>query len=756
MNKASVPYQKHKTQPEIRAWNGLNRTQGAGDGEVIDCRNISTEAYPAMQVRAGRTEVGRWKNATDVYETDGHVIVVEGSSLYYDNRMIKEVIPGQKQFAELNRKLVIWPDKIYINLNTGTAHGMTASVSGRVAQQDGVLTPDTQSYTGSFSLEAAYGYDNRIRSADREFIGAYMMLFDNLRYVDGWVYDNYEIGIPTLYAEEGESLDFTAEEFAGKYYFIAKGGEPYIVEDIYNAAWPTNGTMYGRITKMTVTKVEREYVEVPADPNDPENTETVQQLQYEHYSATYEYEIMNAAEIGLTNFLDAGEAVSVSGSKLEYNNKEAVVIESVSNEQITLGAGFVNTAIYINVNETLQAQAYSLGGVKFKPERKILASEQLFTVTGVGTSGLETGCVYAYDIQTGTLEKLPGTEEDGTALSQSAYTGTEEEVLTIERSIPDMDFICERDNRLYGVSNAETERVFNTETGKWETVTSRVLHASALGEPTRWNVFEGTNLDSYAVAVAGEGDFTALVNYSGALIAFKETGVYKLTGSYPAEFYLRSYSMDGVKEGCHKSLSIINEVLYYLSPYGVMAYTGGTPSLVSYNLGLQSYQDAVAGRDKTNYYISMRDAEGYKIYCYDTVRGIWTIEEAQQATGIERVGDLAYACIGGKVWKLSDPASRNKAKWEAVLPETDEGTFDRKRYKTLRLIANVEGTMQVYIRKNDEADWSLAGSIDQAGKRIHSIHLDTIPCERMQIRLQGEGMATIWALERTFTLEGER
>lgn len=756
MNKAQVPYQKRKNQPEIRAWEGLNRTQSAQDGELVSCINITTEAYPAMQARTGRTEVGRWQNATDVYETDGHMVVVDGSKLYYDGRELREVIPGKKQFAELNRKLVIWPDKFYINLNTGEARGMTASVSGKVKLQDGIMTVNTQGSTGSFSLQSAYGYDSRIRSADGSFIGAYMMLFDDLRYVDGWVYDNYEIGIPTLYGEEGESLDFTAEEYAGKYYFIAKNGEPYIVEDIYNAAWPQNGTMYGRITKMTVTKIEREYVEVPVDPDDPENTETIEQLQYEHYSAEYEYEIMNAAEIGLTDFLDAGEAVAVSGSSLEYNNKEAAVIANVTKEQITMTDGFVNEAIYHSVTETMAEGAYSLGGVKFKTERKIQASEQLFTVTGVGTSGLQTGVVYAFDIQTGAMETLPATEEEAAALTAETYKATAEEILTIERTVPDLQYICERDNRLYGVSNAETERVFNTETGKWETVTSRVLHASALGEPTRWNVFEGASTDSYAVAIAGDGDFTAICNYSGHVIAFKEDKMFKLTGDYPAEFYVRSYSVDGVKDGCYKSLSIINEVLYYLSPYGVMAYNGGTPGLISYNLGLQSYQDAVAGRDKTNYYISMRDAEGYKIYCYDTVRGIWTIEEAQQATGIERVGDLAYACIGGKVWKLSDPASKSKAKWEAVLPETDEGTFDRKRYKTLRLIANVEGTMQVYIRKNDEADWSLAGSIDQAGKRIHSIHLDTIPCERMQIRLQGEGMATIWALERTFTLEGER
>lgn len=744
MNKASVPYQKRKNQPEIRAWNGLNRTQGAGDGELVSCINMTTEAYPALQVRAGRTEVGRWYNATDVYETDGHLVVVAGSRLYYDGRMLREVIPGKKQFAELNRKLVIWPDKIYINLNTAEAKGMGASVSGKVKLLDGIMTVNTAGSTGSFTQEEAYGEDYRIKSNDAAIINAYMLLFENLRYADGWVYDRSSVGIPTLFGEVGDSADFTEEELQNSYYFIAQNGAPFVTEDPYNAAWPQSGTMYGRITKMTITKKEA--------VTDEETGEVL----YDKYSARYDYVIMNAAEAGLTEFLNPGEAVAVHGSSMEYNNKEAAVIANVTREQIAMTDGFVDAASYFNVTETLAEGVYSLGGVKFKTERKIQASEQLFTVTDAGNSSLKTGCVYAYDIQSGALEQLPATEEEATTLAATAYTGTEEEILTIERTVPDLQYICERDNRLYGVSNAEVDRVFNTETGKWETVTSRVLHASALGEPTRWNVFEGASTDSYAVAVAGDGDFTAICNYSGHVIAFKEDKMFKLTGDYPAEFYLRSYSVDGVKEGCHKSLSIINEVLYYLSPYGVMAYNGGTPSLISYNLGLQSYQDAVAGRDKTNYFISMRDTEGYKIYCYDTVRGLWTIERAQQATGIERVGDLAYACIGGKIWKLSDPVSRETVTWEAELPETDEGTFDKKRYKTLRLIADVDGTMWVYTRKDDDAEWSLAGTIETPGKKIHSMNLDTMRCDRLQVRLEGEGKATIWALERTFTLEGER
>ena len=338
----------------------------------------------------------------------------------------------------------------------------------------------------------------------------------------------------------------------------------------------------------------------------------------------------------------------------------------------------------------------------------------------------------------------------------NSYSASGVNKLVIKRTVPKMEYICEHNNRLYGVSNSEEEKIFNTQTGQYETVTSRVLHASALGQPTRWNVYEGAATDSYAVAVAGEGNFTGIVSYSGNVIAFKEDRMYKLSGDYPAEFYLRSYTVDGVKDGCHKSLAIINEVLYYLSPYGVMSYAGGVPSLISYNLDLLKFSDAVAGRDRTRYYISMQDPKnGYMLYSYDTVRGIWVIESAEEATGIERVGDNAYACIDGKIFKLADEAGQEVVQWEAVLPETDEGTFDSKRYEHLALIADVNGTLTIQCR-TDGGEWQTIGTITEAGKKNHRVPMDTIRCQRLQIRLSGEGKATIWAMERRFTVGSER
>ena len=78
-------------------------------------------------------------------------------------------------------------------------------------------------------------------------------------------------------------------------------------------------------------------------------------------------------------------------------------------------------------------------------------------------------------------------------------------------------------------------------------------------------------------------------------------------GSYPAQYEIYTYTVPGVQKGSEKSLCVINETLFYKGREGVYAYTGGVPELISECFGIRQFQDAVAGRDGSRYYISMRD-----------------------------------------------------------------------------------------------------------------------------------------------------
>ena len=83
-----------------------------------------------------------------------------------------------------------------------------------------------------------------------------------------------------------------------------------------------------------------------------------------------------------------------------------------------------------------------------------------------------------------------------------------------------------------------------------------------------------------------------------------------------------------------RSLCVLNETLYYLSPDGVMAWDGSVPSKVSEKLNtarLSNVRAAVGGALDGRYYLYLvRDRGGEKpeerLLVYDTERGLWQEE----------------------------------------------------------------------------------------------------------------------------------
>ena len=93
-------------------------------------------------------------------------------------------------------------------------------------------------------------------------------------------------------------------------------------------------------------------------------------------------------------------------------------------------------------------------------------------------------------------------------------TGGGSQSVTVKRAVPDMDFLCENENRLWGC--------------KGDTI-----YACKLGDIFNWNVFDGVATDSYAADVASTGDFTACASYLGYPCFFKEEHIYKVYGDRP-------------------------------------------------------------------------------------------------------------------------------------------------------------------------------------------------------------------------------
>ena len=146
--------------------------------------------------------------------------------------------------------------------------------------------------------------------------------------------------------------------------------------------------------------------------------------------------------------------------------------------------------------------------------------------------------------------------------SESATAGGA--AITARRRVPRLEYVTENANRVWGCNSEEN-----------------VIYSCKLGDPTNWYSYRGIASDSYAVNVGSDGPFTGAATCMGYVLFFKENCLHKLYGSRPADYQLVSVQCRGVAKQASKSMCVLAEVLYYLSPDGVMAWDGSLPVKIS-------------------------------------------------------------------------------------------------------------------------------------------------------------------------------
>lgn len=759
MNLQTTISNTQKYKKRIDAWRGLNMTDSARDGEMTLIRNFTTDDYPTIKARKPRSVIPGYagKNITDVFNANGHLVVVADGTLYYDGEAIMELGTGKKQFALVNTQLVIWPDKIVLDLNDGNASQMEAYVIGtaNIAEDGGnvAFTPGGAAQHGTWVNTDSYidGYG---------YLEYYMWIYTGLEWTEGpgfswesrtWlrIVDHVNIGDRFIPIQSGGL--YTPRRAVGNYDY----------DD-------TSGSVYGIILAKETKSLNY-------------NVDVLTTLTYAIYDAA------GGAAV-LTETFENGETVRLEGFTLKVNNKKAITLDGVTNTLLSFPEGsLVSSAYYYDVDEpvapgkTWLTWSHEEGGVSVVTDagcvmlkRTLRPGEQIFITGGEVTHNDvlnydyidTTDCqAFVYDPETRTLEELEYTTDSSTYSAQLdceiILPDAENENVVVRREIPDLDFICEHENRLWGVSNEETETIYNTLTGEYNEVKSRVLFGSALGKPKNFYEYKGVSTDAYAVAVGGNGDFTAICSYSGAVLAWKEDQLCKLTGSYPAEYYLRTYKYEGVAAGSEFSLQTINQILYYLSPEGIMAYSGTVPQLIGEQLGLKKLANCISGRGRTHYYISAEHENGTWLNAvYDVVHGLWSVEEEIRIRSMDRFGNHCYAVIGTDLYKMEDDTASESITWEAELAYMDEGTFQHKRYLTVSLEVEVDEDASFTLLYKDEMDqdWKMAQLAWQPirGERIRRYVIDTRRSARLYIKLEGTGHIKLHALEREYSIEAER
>ena len=86
-----------------------------------------------------------------------------------------------------------------------------------------------------------------------------------------------------------------------------------------------------------------------------------------------------------------------------------------------------------------------------------------------------------------------------------------EGAVTLERRAPDMDFVTECDNRLWGCKYGLVDGKAVNE-----------IYASKLGDFKNWRCYQGLSTDSYAAGRGADGPFTAAATHLGHPLFFRE------------------------------------------------------------------------------------------------------------------------------------------------------------------------------------------------------------------------------------------
>lgn len=314
----------------------------------------------------------------------------------------------------------------------------------------------------------------------------------------------------------------------------------------------------------------------------------------------------------------------------------------------------------------------------------------------------------------------------------------------IERKMPAMDFITESENRLwgcrYGVStNGE---VVNE------------IYASKLGDFKNWNCFMGLATDSYAASCGTDGQFTGAITHMGYPLFFKENCVHKVYGNYPANFQIQTTACRGVQKGCHKSLAIVNEVLYYKARSGICSYDGSLPTEVSYALGNEAYGDAVGGAYGNKYYASMKDVTGqWSLFVYDTAKGMWHKEDDFQAESFCACHNELYAINCGDIIAMlgSGDDYEGDLEWMVQTGEIGITSPDMKYISrlTVRMAMDIGSEIMFYAQYDFSDTWEPLFALRSDNLRSFSLPIRPKRCDHMRLRIEGKGMAKIYSITKT-------
>ena len=307
--------------------------------------------------------------------------------------------------------------------------------------------------------------------------------------------------------------------------------------------------------------------------------------------------------------------------------------------------------------------------------------------------------------------------------------------ITVARTVPDLDFICVCDNRVWGCKDD-------------------TICCCKLGYPTNRNVFDGLSTDSWSVETGTLGSFTGCITFMGYPVFFKEDRVFKVYGNRPSNFEVISSATLGVLAGSYRSMAVAGETLYYLSRAGFVRYNGGYPSVIDAALNAK-YLAANAGSDGRKYWAcAWRSDDVTELLCFDPDTGMWHKEDDLYVHSFGIYWGYLCCLTGDALVGLGDYLG---AADEGFTVEGDFDTgvwfadFDMQTFASkypVRLWLRMENANEATVKITyNGGDLETVTTIPAAEKRTSYIPVPIRRCDRFGVEIETTGAWRLYAME---------
>ena len=334
---------------------------------------------------------------------------------------------------------------------------------------------------------------------------------------------------------------------------------------------------------------------------------------------------------------------------------------------------------------------------------------------------------------------VAGTMEASTVGNKPAH-------VLVERVMPEVDFLIESGNRLWGCKYGKTKD------GKFV----NEIYASKLGDPNNWQSYQGISTDSYTASIGADGPFTGAVNYMGRPVFFKENRMIEVYGAYPAQYQVQDIACDGILNGSAKSAAVVDNVLYYLSPNGICAYNGSLPVNISNAFGDDRFGGGIGAGLFGKYYVCL---DGI-LFEYDTKRRLWHKQSAMNPTDIiVHNGDVIFLeddraiRVFGKSRTITESVHWFVESGDIGLTLPDAKYISRM---DIRMSADDGTEVSLWVKYDFEDEWQYLTSITGTGLRSFEIPIRPKRCDTMRLKIVGVGDAKVYSITKSIVQGGYR